>query len=196
MMWDSICSLLLMVNLHLAACQAPTTEVLNGYIETEPLRIAAKTSGRIDQMLVNVGELVSKDQILFTLDSEVIRAPQSAQVEQRYYQAGEWVNVGAPVMSLLSPEQYKLRFFLPETTLGKIKLGDSVQFECDGCSAPQTATIRFIANTAEYTPPILYTKEQRAKLVYLVEALPADTSQLHAGQPISLWLSSSIATTP
>lgn len=195
-MWDGICSLLLMVNLHLTACEAPTVDVLNGYIETEPLRIAAKTSGRIEQMLVNLGEAVSKDQVLFTLDSEVIRAPKSAQVEQRYYQAGEWVNTGSPVISLLTPEQYKLRFFVPETKLGIIKVGDSVQFECDGCNALQAATIRFIAQTAEYTPPILYTKEQRAKLVYLVEALPTDTHQLHAGQPVSLWLSSSATTTP
>ncbi|WP_298612164.1 HlyD family secretion protein [uncultured Thiothrix sp.] len=187
-MWDSICSLLLSLSVQLSACQADTPPSLNGYIETEVLRIAATTSGRIDQMYVNTGDQVAKDQPLFALDSEAIRSPKAAQVENRYYQAEEWVNAGTPVLSLVAADQYKIRFFLPETALGSIKVGDPLRYQCDGCSSTQQATIRFIANSAEYTPPVLYTKEQRAKLVYLVEASPIDPSHLHAGQPVSIWL--------
>lgn len=186
-MWDSICSLLLSFSVQLAACQVATPS-LNGYVETEALRISATTSGRIKQMYVNTGDPVTKDQPLFTLDSEAIRSPKAAQVEKRYYQAEEWVNAGTPVLSLIAPDQYKIRFFLPEIALGSLKVGDPLQYQCDGCPSKQKATIRFIANSAEYTPPVLYTKEQRAKLVYLVEASPIDTSPLHAGQPVSIWL--------
>ena len=186
-MWDSVCSLLFSLSIQLAACQADIAPSLNGYIETEALRISATTSGRIDQMYVNMGDQVAKDQPLFTLDSEAIRSPKTAQVEKRYYQAEEWVNAGTPVLSLVAPDQYKIRFFLPETALGSLKVGDPLHYQCDGCPT-QKASIRFIANSAEYTPPVLYTKEQRAKLVYLVEALPEDTSHLHAGQPVSIWL--------
>jgi HlyD family secretion protein len=312
-----VCSALLAVGLHL--CQTEASPALNGYIETEPLRLAAASSGRITQMNVNTGDSVTAGQVLFALDAEneqaalkvaqarlhqaqaqaddlatgkrpaevaslqanlnaanatlkqaetelarqqtlvnqgylpkanvdtyraqrdtaaanvkaaqaqiqtaqlagreqtrvaanansqalqdaitqaewalaqkSVIAPHNASVEKRYYQQGEWVGAGSPVLSLLSPDQYKIRFFLPETELGKVKVGNSIQFQCDGCQQTQHATIRFIANTAEYTPPVLYTKEQWPKLVYMVEATPSDTSQLHAGQPISLWL----ATTP
>jgi HlyD family secretion protein len=188
-MWDSFCSLLLSISVQLTACQVEQVASLNGYVETEALRIAATTSGRIDQMYVDTGDQVTKDQPLFTLDSEAIRSPKTAQVEKRYYQADEWVNAGTPVLSLVATDQYKLRFFLPETALASIKIGDSLQYQCDGCPSRQNAKIKFIANSAEYTPPVLYTKEQRAKLVYLIEASPDDTSTLHAGQPISIWLS-------
>lgn len=187
-MWDSICSLLLSVSIQLSACQTEQPPSLNGYIEAEALRISATTSGRIKQMYVNTGDPVAKDQPLFTLDSEAIRSPKAAQVEKRYYQADEWVNAGTPVLSLVAPDQYKIRFFLPETALGSLRVGDPLHYQCDGCPNLQQATIRFIANSAEYTPPVLYTKEQRAKLVYLVEASPENTNHLHAGQPVSIWL--------
>lgn len=189
-MWDSFCSLLLSMSIQFSACQTEQPPSLNGYIEAEALRISATTSGRIDQMYVNTGDSVTKDQPLFTLDSEAIRSPKAAQVEKRYYQAEEWVNAGAPVLSLVAPDQYKIRFYLPETALGSIKIGDPLHYQCDGCPKLQQATIRFIAHSAEYTPPVLYTKEQRAKLVYLVEASPESTSTLHAGQPVSIWLNS------
>ncbi|TXH68688.1 MAG: HlyD family secretion protein [Thiothrix sp.] len=187
-MWDSICSLVLGLNLQVSSCLVDTPPSLNGYIETEALRISATTSGRIKQMYVNTGDLVAKDQPLFSLDSEAIRSPKAAQVEKRYYQADEWVNAGTPVLSLVAPDQYKIRFFLEETALSRIKTGDTLYYECDGCPSIHQAIIRFIANSAEYTPPVLYTKEQRAKLVYLVEAIPQATSSLHAGQPVSIWL--------
>lgn len=187
-MWESFCSLLLSLSIQLSTCPAAAPPSLNGYIEAEALRITATTSGRIDQMYVDTGDQVAKDQPLFALNSEVVRSPKAALVEKRYYQAEEWVNAGTPVLSLIAPDQYKIRFFIPETALGSIKIGDPLHYQCDGCSTIQTASIRFIANSAEYTPPVLYTKEQRAKLVYLVEASPTDTDRLHAGQPISIWL--------
>jgi HlyD family secretion protein len=103
---------------------------------------------------------------------------------------GEWVPAGAPVVSILPPSNVKARFFVPEEKLGAVKLGQAVRLACDGCSAPIDATVSFIAPQAEFTPPVIYSKDSRAKLVFLVEArpAPADAARLHPGQPVDVTL--------
>jgi HlyD family secretion protein len=102
--------------------------------------------------------------------------------------AGEWVPAGAPVVAILPPENIKVRFFVPEPKLGAIKLGQAVTLACDGCAAPIDAKVSFIAPQAEFTPPVIYSKDSRAKLVFLVEArpAPADAPKLKPGQPVDV----------
>ena len=111
-------------------------------------------------------------------------------VNDTLFVRGEWVPAGAPVVSLLPPTNVKARFFVPETGLGAVKLGQAVKLACDGCPAPIEAHVTFIAPQAEYTPPVIYSKDSRAKLVFLVEARPspADAVKLHPGQPIEVSL--------
>jgi HlyD family secretion protein len=103
---------------------------------------------------------------------------------------GEWVGAGAPVVSILPPGNIKARFFVPETKLGAVKIGQAVELRCDGCPASVAAKITFIAPQAEFTPPVIYSKDSRAKLVFLVEARPeaADGAKLHPGQPLDVIL--------
>ena len=111
-------------------------------------------------------------------------------VNDTLFVRGEWVPAGAPVVSLLPPANVKARFFVPENRLGSVKLGQSVKLACDGCTAPIEAKVTFIAPQAEYTPPVIYSRESRAKLVFLVEARPspADAVKLHPGQPVDVTL--------
>ncbi len=117
-------------------------------------------------------------------------APVAGQVQDVYYRAGEWAAPGQPVVSILPPENIKVRFFVSETTLGTLQAGQRVGIVCDGCPAAVPATIRFISPTAEYTPPVLFSEKNRHRLVYLVEAWPQprDAAQLHPGQPVSVLL--------
>jgi HlyD family secretion protein len=103
---------------------------------------------------------------------------------------GEWVPAGAPVVSILPPTNVKVRFFVPEPRLGAIKVGQKVSLSCDGCANAIDAAVTFIAPQAEFTPPVIYSKESRAKLVFLVEAKPApqDATKLHPGQPVDVRL--------
>ena len=93
-------------------------------------------------------------------------------------------------MSLLPPGNVKLKFYVPETELGRLHAGQSISFSCDACGAPISATISFIADRAEFTPPVLFSRENRAKLVFLVEARPSptDAARLNPGQPIDVTL--------
>jgi HlyD family secretion protein len=103
---------------------------------------------------------------------------------------GEWVPAGAPVVNVLPPANVKVRFFVPEPQLGSVKVGQKVSLNCDGCAAAVSANVSFIAPQAEFTPPVIYSKDSRAKLVFLVEArpAPADAIKLHPGQPVDVTL--------
>jgi HlyD family secretion protein len=116
-------------------------------------------------------------------------APAAAAVTDTLYRTGEYVTAGAPIVELLPPDNVKLRFFVPQPLLGGLQIGDPVTFTCDGCPADQGARISFIAPEAEYTPPVIYSRESREKLVFLVEAEPGpSTPRLHPGQPIDVRL--------
>jgi HlyD family secretion protein len=117
------------------------------------------------------------------------RAPAAGQITDLFYRPGEWVAAGQPVVALLPPANRKARFFVPETQLGALKLGQAVHLGCDGCGSPITAKISYIAPQAEYTPPVIYSNEQRNKLVFMVEARPdkaEDAARLHPGQPLDV----------
>jgi HlyD family secretion protein len=115
-------------------------------------------------------------------------APVAARVADTYFRVGEWVQAGQPVVALLPPANIRARFFVPEGELGAIALGQPVQVHCDGCGTPLAARISFIATQAEYTPPVIYSNAQRAKLVFRVDATPdaAEAERLKPGQPIDV----------
>ena len=100
-------------------------------------------------------------------------APVAGTIQQIYFREGEMVPAQRPVLSIMPPGNMKMRFFVPETELPKLAIGDEVKVTCDNCAADLTAKIYFIATTAEYTPPVIYSLEERSKLVYLVQARPS-----------------------
>jgi len=115
-------------------------------------------------------------------------APVSGTVQQIYFREGEMVPAQRPVLSIMPPGNMKIRFFVPEVELPKLAIGDQVRVTCDNCAADLTATIYFIATSAEYTPPVIYSLDERNKLVYLIQARPSLPDALRVGQPISVYL--------
>lgn len=116
-------------------------------------------------------------------------APMPARVQDVFVRPGEWVNAGQPVLALLPPAHRKARFYVPQSAVGTLKLDAPVSLRCDGCGAPIPARISFIAAGPEYTPPVIYSNQQRDKLVFLVEARPVkaeDAERLHPGQPLDV----------
>jgi HlyD family secretion protein len=124
------------------------------------------------------------------LAQKVVHSTVAGVVNDTNFVTGEWVPAGAPVVSVLPPQNIKVRFFVPETRLGALKPGMRVTLACDGCGATIPAAITFIAPQAEYTPPVIYSRESSAKLVYLIEARagPEDAVKLHPGQPVEVRL--------
>jgi HlyD family secretion protein len=113
-------------------------------------------------------------------------SPVAGTVQQLYFRQGEMVAAGRPVLALLPPANLKVRFFVPEARLPHIAIGDAVKIHCDGCGSELDARVSFISRTAEYTPPVIYSLEERSKLVFLIEARPERTDKLRVGQPVSV----------
>jgi HlyD family secretion protein len=121
-----------------------------------------------------------------------LASPVDGVVQQIYYRPGEMVPAGRPVVAILPPGNIKIRFFVAEAMLAKVAYGDSVEVTCDGCK-PVSAKVSFMARAAEYTPPVIYSLEERNKLVFMVEARTDTPDGLRVGQPVSVALAGRVA---
>lgn len=158
------------------------------------IRVALQTVGRDKEIAAARAEAEAARAVLaqsdWRLQQRAVAATASSLVHDTYYSEGEWVAAGNPVVSLLPPGNLKMRFFVPEIVVGALKLGQEVRAACDGCNAAIPARISYISRQAEFTPPVIFSREQRAKLVFLIEArpAPADALKLKPGQPLDVSL--------
>ena len=131
----------------------------------------------------------SLEQAEKALAKRKVFAPAAGTIEEVYFRPGEVVNAGQAVVALLPPGNLKVRFFVQEPVRAALHLDQTVSVTCDGCKGELTAKISFIARDAEFTPPVIFSREQREKLVFLVEARPMEaTANLTAGQPVTVSL--------
>jgi HlyD family secretion protein len=188
---------------HLVETRAASREAVDearATYERDKARVAemqadletAQLGARADEIQAAEAEVAAARAALaqakWRLDQLSQAAPQAGLVIDTLYRLGEWVAADAPVVSLLPPENIKVRFFVPEPRLGAIQVGDEVDVSCDACPPDLTAVISYISPDAEYTPPVIYSREMRAKLVYLVEAKPRQPTALRPGQPVDVTL--------
>lgn len=121
------------------------------------------------------------------LERRRMKAPIAGTIQQIYFREGETVAAQRPVISILPPGNMKVRFYVPEPELPKMKVGEDVRVTCDGCPGDIAGKVYFIATTAEYTPPVIYSLSERSKLVYLIQARPDKPDSLRVGQPVSVF---------
>lgn len=233
----------------LAGCGEARQDTFQGWVEGVFVFVGPDEAGRVEQLVVREGDVVTANAPLFAVDAELQQAdlrvaesvygnarhafqraqlllksgsgsqkafddaeanlreaearanaartrltrrqlssPVAGAVQQIYYRQGEMVPAGKAVLSILPPGNVKLRFFVPQAVLPTIALGDPVTVRCDGCAKDYDAQVSFIASAAEYTPPVIYSEEERSKLVFLVEARPDAPEGLRVGQPVSVTL--------
>lgn len=129
----------------------------------------------------------ARDQAQWQLDQRTLTLPQDVTVMDVVRQTGEIAGPSAPVLSTLAEGAVKLRLYIPEASYAQVQVGDTLTVGCDGC-APQTATISYISDEPEFTPPVIYSLENRQKLVYLIEATPDAGEALKPGQIVSVTL--------
>jgi HlyD family secretion protein len=115
------------------------------------------------------------------------KAPGAGYIEDTYFNPGEYIAAGTPVVSFLPPENIRVRFFVPQAKLPLFPFGSLVTLRCDGCKKQMKAVINYIASQSEYTPPVIYSVGSRDKLVFRVEALPESfTPDLRPGLPVDI----------
>lgn len=152
----------------------------------------ARLGSRIDQVLAAEASeraqeaAVAKAQWDFSQKAQI--APRAGLIFDTLYREGEWVAAGRPVISLLPPENIKVRAFVPETRVSAIHPGSRVEVSIDGMSGQLVGKVSFVSPRAEFTPPVIYSLESRSKLVFMVEAVfsPETATKLHPGQPVDV----------
>lgn len=129
-------------------------------------------------------------QAQWRLQQKEISSPRQGVVFDTLYREGEWVAAGNPVVELLPPENVEIRFFVPETVVGRLHPGEGIRVQCDGCSAQVPASVTFISPQSEYTPPVIYSNENKSKLIFMIIAKPPveRAAELHPGQPVEVAL--------
>ncbi len=122
------------------------------------------------------------------LERRRVASPVAGTVQEVYFRVGEMVQAGRPIVSLLPPDNTRVRFFVPQAVLPKLHIGDRIAVTCDGCAGTLYARINFLSAQAEFTPPVIYSQEERSRLVFRVEAIPEHAEELRVGQPVSVSL--------
>jgi HlyD family secretion protein len=152
---------------------------------------AAQLSGRSAEIEAAEASVRAAEAMLRQADTRLAKrrivGPAAAQVQDVYFRTGEVVNAGQPVIALLPPANLRVRFYVPEPVLSTIALGQTVTVACDSCNEGIAARVVFISREAEFTPPVIFSEQERSKLVFRVEARPVDTDvRLPIGLPVSV----------
>ncbi|MBX3607121.1 MAG: HlyD family efflux transporter periplasmic adaptor subunit [Piscinibacter sp.] len=172
--------------------QTAVTQARARVAELEAALRVARLPARADTRAAAVAQAEAASQAVRASDwrteQKQQHAPVDAQVADTYFHAGEFVPAGQPVLALLPPAAVKARFYVPEDQIATLAAGQRVTLACDGCGTPIPARVSRIATRAEYTPPVIYSNAQRARLVFLVEAQPdaQDAPRLRPGQPLDV----------
>lgn len=162
--------------------------------EMQSQLVSSKLPARHDQIQAQVAQVAaaraSLAQAEWKLNQKSVYATRNGLVFDTLYRVGEWVSSGNPVVQLLPPENIKVRFFVPETILGRLKINQAIKIRIDGRKTDIEAKITYISTQAEYTPPIIYSNETRSKLTFMIEAHPsiANAPLLHPGLPVEVIL--------
>jgi HlyD family secretion protein len=158
----------------------------NGIISPEELEQAQMQRDADSAQVDSLHAAVNKAK--WSFDQKEQSAPTNAFVQDTLYREGEYVSVGNPVVVLLPPTNIKTRFFVPQEMLPRIKTGETVTVTFDGTAHAYSATVSYISTQNEFTPPVIYNRENRSKLVYMIEAKfsAADAPDLRPGQPVDV----------
>jgi HlyD family secretion protein len=173
-----------------SVCDQDRHRVQQIQADLETARLGARND-QIDAARANVQSLeAALAQSQWALDQKTQFAPKAGLIFDTLFRPGEWVPAGRPVVVLLPPGYIKVRAFVSETLLGGLHVGDSVQVFVDGAAEPSPGRMSFISPKAEFTPPVIYSRESREKLVFLVEIVfePEIAARLHPGQPVDVQL--------
>jgi HlyD family secretion protein len=129
----------------------------------------------------------AKERADWAVTQKTQSAPRDALVYDTLFREGDFVAAGVPAVALLPPENLKVRFFVSEADFARLKAGDRVRVSITGGTTLE-ARVNYLSPRPEFTPPVLYNRDNRAKLVFMVEAVfAADAARdLHPGQPVDV----------
>ncbi|WP_417808199.1 HlyD family secretion protein [Thioclava sp.] len=174
------------VDVDQASYDSASAHVAQLEAQLKVAELPARDAQRIAAEASHTAALAQEEGAKSALKDRTVDAPVGGLVDKVYYDAGEVAGAGAPVVSILPPGALKALFFVPEPDRAQIKLGEEFNVSCAGCASGITAKVTRMASSPQYTPPIIYSREESARLVFRVEARVQNPQGLLPGQPLTL----------
>lgn len=148
-----------------------------------PARTAEITAAEANVVAAEGSEAAAKA----ALDDRTIVAPEAGRVERLFYKAGEVASAGSPVLSISGPDSMKVKFYVSQAQRPQLRLGEVLDVTCDGCATGLQAMVSYFASDPQYTPPIIYSRDERNRLVFLTEAVMTNSGAgMLPGQPVTV----------
>lgn len=174
-------------------------EILATYDQQKKLRdqyeanlTLAKMGSRSDQIKAQEAQIqaiaAKLNEARWQLAQKTVYAPAAGVIFDTYYRPGEFVGAQQAVVSLLTPENVHIEFYVPVEELARLSVGKKITFTCSGCQPDNPALISYIAPEAEYAPPLIYSRENYDKLVFRVQARFDNFHAFKPGQPVTVLL--------
>jgi multidrug resistance efflux pump len=118
-----------------------------------------------------------------------VKSPADGLLEAFDLRPGDMVGVAAPVALILEPGELWVRFYVPETQLGRVHLGQEAEIEIDSHPGHEfAAQVTDIRHYAEFTPRNVQTRELREDLVFAVKVTPKPAPELKPGMAATVRL--------
>lgn len=156
--------------------------------ELEVARLPARPQAIAQSRAAVAAAEAAREQALWRRDQRTLTLAEPVSVVDVIRHEGEIAGPSAPVLSVLPDGAVKLRLYVPEATISRVAVGDLLAVECDGCDDGGQARVSYVSDQPEFTPPVIYSVENRQKLVYLIEARPESRHSLKPGQIVSVSL--------
>ena len=124
------------------------------------------------------------------IEKSKIVNPIKGTVLAKYAEPNEVTAFGKPIYKIADISEMTLRVYVSETQLPNIKIGQNVNVKIDAQKEMKSfpGTISWIASSAEFTPKIVQTKEERVNLVYAVKVTVKNDGSLKIGMPAEMWI--------
>lgn len=141
-----------------------------------------------------VNEVKSIDVQIEKIDDQIQKSriinPIKGTVLVKYAEPNEVTAFGKPLYKIADISEMTLRIYISETQLSQIKVGQNVTIKIDAEKEMKSfpGTISWIASSAEFTPKIIQTKEERVNLVYAVKVIVKNEGSLKIGMPAEMWI--------
>jgi HlyD family secretion protein len=132
------------------------------------------------------GAMAARARAEWDLGKRQLTAPAAGTIHDVIRTEGELAGPSAPVLSMLPDGAVKLRLYVPESAISSVRQGSRLGVNCDGCADGLGATVTYISDAPEFTPPVIYSLQNRQKLVYLIEARPDEPGGLKPGQIVDV----------
>lgn len=135
----------------------------------------------IDVQIAKINDQIQKSKIINPIKGTVLA---------KYAEPNEVTAFGKPIYKIANISEMTLRVYVSETQLSKIKVGQNVTVKIDAEKEMKSfpGTISWIASSAEFTPKIIQTKEERVNLVYAVKVKVKNDGTLKIGMPAEMWI--------